>query len=491
VSGPSRVPPRRSIADVMSTSAGSPSDGGSARFRTHVSRAVAEVRLHTAGPIIRNAASLYGTTIVTSVLGFVYWFVAARMASARAVGIAAAIQSSAQFLAMVCVLGLSTLLLGELSRDRTHARSLILTAATGVAAVAVVTSVLAGIILGALSSTLRAGLTIPIGILVFVLLTAFSTVLLITDDSCIGLLRGDLQLRRNTIFALSKLLLLPLLIVLWPSPSGTELEVAWLVGLAISLMAVSVALGRLTRGESSRLDFRRFIEHRRLMMGHHSLNLSIQSPRLLIPIVVVSLLGAQANAAFTAALLIVSFVNIIPVHLSTVLFALVPGDEVSLRREVRKTMRICLVLALISAPLFILLGHTILGFFGSSYQAATGVLAVLGLTTYPLAIKAHYVAISRSRGHMQQAANLSFIGGCLEVGLAAAGGALYGLTAVAVGYLAAILIEAVLFGPVVFGVLRAPLTPLAAEGEVSDGGTGSGSPANRPDGDDRVDGAAG
>ncbi len=363
------------------------------------------MRIHTAGPIVRNAASLYGTTIITSVLGFVYWFAAARMASAHAVGIAAGIQSSAQFLAMVCVLGLSTLLLSELSRDKTHARSLILTATTGVAAVAVVTSIVAGIVLGALSSTLHAGLYIPVGMLVFVLLTALSTVLLITDDSCIGLLRGDLQLRRNTIFALSKLVLLPILIVLWPSPTGTELEVAWLAGLAISLVTISLALGRLTRGESSRLDFKRFVEHRRLMMGHHSLNLSISSPRLLIPIMVVTILGAQANAAFTAALLIVAFVNIIPVHLSTVLFALVPGDEESLHREVQKTMRICLVLALASAPFFILFGHLILGFFGSSYQDATGALAVLGLTTYPIAVKAHYVAISRSRGHMQQAAN--------------------------------------------------------------------------------------
>ena len=42
------------------------------------------------GPIVRNAAALYGTTIVTSILGFVYWFVAARLAPAAAVGTASA-----------------------------------------------------------------------------------------------------------------------------------------------------------------------------------------------------------------------------------------------------------------------------------------------------------------------------------------------------------------------------------------------------------------
>jgi len=448
------------------------------------------VRRYVSGQLIRNAASLYGTTIVTSIFGFFYWFIAARMVPASAVGIAAAIQASAQFLALVCVLGLSTFLISELAADRTHARTLILTAAVGAGAFAIVFSVVAAFALGAMSSTLAAGLTIPIGILVFALLAAFSTVLQITDDSCIGLMRGDLQLRRNTIFAISKLALLPLLIVLWPSVAGTELEVAWLAGLVISLVAVGWSLMRLTRGAPARLDFRRFIDRRRLMMGHHSLNLSIQSPRFLIPIVVTAMLGGQANAAFTAAILVVSFISIIPVHLSIVLFALTPGDEASLRREVHKTMRICLVLAIASAPFFILFSSTILGFFGPSYQDATAAFAILGLTTYPLAVKAHYVAISRSRGHMQQAANLSFIGGCLEVGLAAAGAAVYGLTGVALGYLLAVVIEAALFAPVVFGVLRAPILPELAnepgsgDGEESDpsaGGNADSEVADSPD----------
>ncbi len=51
-------------------------------------------------------------------IGFLYWFAAARMVPARGVGIASAIQLIAQFLSIFCVLGLSTLLIGELARDR-------------------------------------------------------------------------------------------------------------------------------------------------------------------------------------------------------------------------------------------------------------------------------------------------------------------------------------------------------------------------------------
>ena len=62
---------------------------------------LAGIRDTLEGPIVRNAAALYGTTIITSILGFVYWFVAARLAPAAAVGTASAIQSAAQFLGIL------------------------------------------------------------------------------------------------------------------------------------------------------------------------------------------------------------------------------------------------------------------------------------------------------------------------------------------------------------------------------------------------------
>src|SRR3984957_904567 len=406
------------------------------------------------GPIVRNAAALYGTTIITSILGFVYWFVAARLAPAAAVGTASAIQSAAQFLGIFCVIGLNTLLISELAADKSEARSLMLTAAAGVGVVAYIISAGVGIGLASLSSTLRQGLNGPGEILIFAVLSALTTVLVLLDDACIGLLRGDLQLRRNAVFAVSKLALLPMLIWVWASQSGTELVVAWLAGLAISLVTLGVQLAKLTKGQSSHLDFHRIFEKRKLVMGHHWLNLSIQSPRLILPVLVAIIVGSEANAAFTAAFLVVSFVNVIPSQLSTVLFALAPGDEADLRLQVRKTMRICLVISVVTAPLFVIFAPLILRVFGHDYISATAALAILGFATYPQTIKAHYVAIARVRGRMQNAALWTLVGGCLEVGFAAVGAINHGLTGLAVAYLIAATIEAIFFSPSVFGVLR-------------------------------------
>ncbi|MGO8860072.1 MAG: lipopolysaccharide biosynthesis protein [Acidimicrobiales bacterium] len=432
----------------------------------------AEIRDALEGPLIRNAASLYGSTIITSFLGFFYWFIAARMATAQAVGIASAVQSAAQFIAIVCVLGLSTFVISELAIDKTQARSLMLTAAILVGTLAAVISAGVGVVFQFFSTSISEGVVGSIGILVFVLLAVLSTTLLVLDDACIGLLRGDLQLRRNAVFAIGKLILLPLLTTVWASQSGIELVVAWTGGLIASMLLLVFELRRLTEGQSTRLDFQNIFGKRHLMFRHHWLNLSIQSPRLVFPVLVALIVGPTANAAFTATILVVGVVQMIPNLLSTVLFALAPGDEESLRREVRKTMRISLVLSIASAPCFFIFSDLILRLFGPNYVVASTAMGILGLSTYPYAMKSHYVAIARVQGNMQRAVIRTMAGACFEVGLAAAGGALHGLTGVAIGILVALSLEALVYAPTVFGVLRTAPEPEKETSDIEEGQSG-------------------
>src|SRR6202521_4157716 len=78
--------------------------------------------------ILVNAGSLVGTTAVTSLLGFVYWWLAAREFSPEVVGLASAAISAMTLLGTFALLGLGTLLLGELPQRRGREASLISTA---------------------------------------------------------------------------------------------------------------------------------------------------------------------------------------------------------------------------------------------------------------------------------------------------------------------------------------------------------------------------
>src|SRR5437879_2829277 len=75
-----------------------------------------------------NAGSLVGTTAVTSVLGFIYWWLAARDFPPQVIGVASASVSAMMLLGSICMLGLGTLLITELPRQPDQVVSLISTA---------------------------------------------------------------------------------------------------------------------------------------------------------------------------------------------------------------------------------------------------------------------------------------------------------------------------------------------------------------------------
>jgi len=64
--------------------------------------------LKTNSVMLINAGSLVGTTVVTSFLGFVYWWIAARHFPPDVVGIASASISAMALLGGFCILGLGT-----------------------------------------------------------------------------------------------------------------------------------------------------------------------------------------------------------------------------------------------------------------------------------------------------------------------------------------------------------------------------------------------
>jgi O-antigen/teichoic acid export membrane protein len=66
--------------------------------------------------LLRNAGSLFATTGLTSLFGFVYWVIAAREFSQQAVGYGSATVSAMMLLGTIGMFGLGTMLLGELPR---------------------------------------------------------------------------------------------------------------------------------------------------------------------------------------------------------------------------------------------------------------------------------------------------------------------------------------------------------------------------------------
>jgi O-antigen/teichoic acid export membrane protein len=401
--------------------------------------------------VARSTASLYATTIVTSLLGFGYWSLAAHRLPPAQVGYASAIVSVMQLLAMLCVLGLNTLIISEVSARPYETATLVATSGAVALTSGAVGAIVTALILRSASATYMAIFASTWAVPIFVVGVAVSTLTLVVDDACVAARRPSLQLSRNAIFAALKLALIPLAVLVLPRTNGIQLLATWVVATVLSLWAVRGLL-RYPPGRSARslLDLSLIISRGQLALRHHWLNVSVQAPRYAIVAIAAVIVGPRLTAAFYAALLIVGFVTIIPGLLTMVLFALTPGDERALREHVRFTLGISALLALVAAPTFYLLSGFALSLFSNADLVARPAMWVLGLSVAPFAVKSHYVVVARVRGQMGKAARFTTVGAALEVAAACFGGWHAGLTGMAITWLIAACLEALVFAPTVY-----------------------------------------
>ena len=411
--------------------------------------------------MLTNAGALVGTIAVTSLLGFPYWWLAARAFPPADVGFAATAVSTMTLLGTFGMVGLGTLLTGELSRvNREHA---------AVLGSGLVVAGVAGLVLG-LGFGIVAGrfgldrlASDPIAILVFTIGVAITAVALVLDQALVGLLRGGLQLRRNTIFSASKLALLVGLAAAGFSHGGVAVFATWVAGTVLSMVWLVVRGARSRRFATYRPRWSVVRRWRRPALEHHLLNLAIQGPTLAAPLIVSATVSVTATAYYYTAALIIGFFAYGATAMTYALYAIAARDPANLRRPLQFSFRLSLAVIAVANVVLLAGADVILGVFGPEYASnAAGVLRIFSVLLFALVVKDHYIAIHRVRGTVLKGAKVCLVGGALELGLGAIGALHGGLTWFALGAGVALLIESIVMAPTLVRELRGPRPGVSA-----------------------------
>jgi len=181
------------------------------------------------------------------------------------------------------------------------------------------------------------------------------------------------------------------------------------------------------------------------------LNLILQVPATILPVVVTIVLSATTNAWFYVAWMIAGFVFIASFALTTVLYAINAGQSAELTRKIRVTLSLALITCVLANCLLQIGATPILNFFGRSYaEHAAWSLRILAIGALPVIIKHHFVAVSRIHGKMAQVAMPVAIGSLLELGVATLGAHFGGLVGLCLGWVVAVCLEAVFMFPAVY-----------------------------------------
>jgi len=420
-----------------------------------------------AGFLVRSALALVSTSFLTSGLGFIYWAVSARFFTASVVGESATAIAAMNLIAPFTTLGLGTLLLAQLPTMRARRTELVVSAAVlsgafgGVLAL-VCAVLLPGELFGLPGIGTEAGAT-----LLFAAGVSAQGIGMVLDAALLSVEGGAPQLGRNAAHSVIKLVLVVVFALAIASSGSLSIYASWFVANVVSIVAMAwwVARNRRVplRRMRPRLDVLRGMKYDAAQ--HHALNLALQVPYFAMPIVANVTLGSEQAGYLYATWSVAGFVFVLPIALSTALFASGARDTSAFLSEFRFTIRYAMLACLAANALILPLGGLVLHIFGAAY-ADNGhtTLVLLCIAGLGLIVKDHHVTIARVTGRVGREAALVWALTALELVGASVGAVLDGLTGLAEGWLAAVVVEAVVFGPLVLRAYRGRIEAPAPAG---------------------------
>lgn len=354
-------------------------------------------------------------------------------------------------------MGLGTLLITEIPRNKGNEGPLISTALLLVGGIGFVAGVIFALLSPLISPSLR-----PIGadlqnVLLFGASISITVITIVIDQAVIGLLQGGLQFWRNTLFSIVKLVALYLLGIWLNDKIGMSIYATWTLGNVLSLIPLTFLAVWKNRTRLSSLLPRWYVLRKLggAALQHHILNLILQAPTQILPVLVTVLLSPAMNAWFYVSSMLANFVFSIAASLTTVLHATNAAQTTTLSQKTRLTVGISALTGVVTSGVLVLAANLVLSFFGHSYaENAAWPLRILALAAFPLIIKNHHIAIRRIKDEITNSMLPIILGSILELVLATIGARLGSLTGLSLGWVAALSVEAIFMAPLVFNTIR-------------------------------------
>jgi O-antigen/teichoic acid export membrane protein len=356
-------------------------------------------------PLVMNSVYLMAATIVTSLLGYVFWTVAARLYPVSAVGEAGAGVSAMAFASLLGALGGSMAVLAELPGQRrpqewsaTITAPLVFTSATSALAALVTVTVLSQT--GHSASLYRDGWWVA-AFLVGVVATTASELL---ENVWVAEHRAIWFLGASASFALVKLAIvaLPVFVVF----GATGILCAWSAVLAVTVAGCLLVLARKYEYRPRLNGFsRRVWSMRESLTGNYMISVGDQLTYYAIPVLVVLKVSPAAAGWFYVAWKIGGFYPVFASAVGTATFA--EGSHRPHRALPLALAGLKMILPLIAlaAAVTIIAGHLILSVFGTGYAAhAYTLLVLLSLAAFPDAIVTIYRGVLRVHKRYRAAA---------------------------------------------------------------------------------------
>jgi O-antigen/teichoic acid export membrane protein len=278
----------------------------------------------------------------------------------------------------------------------------------------------------------------------------------ILDQASVALRRSDKVLTRAVVAAATTLAAVAICGAAgWRTAAAilASWVAAALVASAIGLLQVARAAGRYR----FRVRMASTLVRRLLALGlpNFAMTAADNAPGLVLPIVAAEVLSARAAAFWYVVWMMSLAAYTIPAAFGLNLFAEAAGAPSQLSRHVRDALRGAVSLAAAASVALAVLGPFVLSILGSAYAANGGAAArIMAAAAVPMVVIKVYLATCRVTGRVLEGTLVATVTGlaAVSIGAAAAGG--FGLSGIAVAWLAIQSVAAVAVGLRLRSMLR-------------------------------------
>jgi O-antigen/teichoic acid export membrane protein/aminoglycoside phosphotransferase (APT) family kinase protein len=406
-----------------------------------VARLPARVTEHLRSPLYRNGYALVVATGATSLLGFLYWILAARRYSQADVGRNTALIASMTFLANLAHLNLTNGLNRFVPTSGRSTGRLIALAYVVAGTLSVVAALIyiGGVEIWSpeLTSLVRDN---PLAIGAFIAATVLWVVFQLQDSVLTGLGRADWVLVENVIFGVVKIVLLVALAVALPKEG---IFASWTLPLILFVVPINVLVFRrlVPRHVAARDAVVEPVHARdlgRYITADYFASLLWTATTSLLPVIVLAVAGAKQSASFYLSWTIAYTLYLLSRNLG---MSLVTEGARAPQRLYEFALRTLAQSGKIVVPLAVavaLLSPLILRLFGPEYvKSASVLLPLLVLSAIPNVVIATFLSAARVQRRMRAVVVVTAAMAISVMGLSVVLLDRYGLTGVGVAWLAA------------------------------------------------------
>ena len=313
--------------------------------------------------LYRNSIYLMISTLIMSVLGFVFWMVASRLYSADSIGLATAIISVMGLIVGLSVLGLNAGIIRYLPMSKNKNQK-INTCFSLVTLATIIVSSIYLVFMGKFSPALlfiRENIFLAFLFIIFMIFASLGS---LTDSIFTAFRNTKYILIKNSVFSILKIFGL----FIFVSFGAFGIFTSWMISLMIGILVVSFVLVR-------KYNYRpRFAFHDSIIrkMGVYSFGNYIAGfigglPLVILPILILNKLGAEMTAYYYMAMMIAGLLFVIPSATANSLFAEGSYNEKNLGKQIGKAIKIISMILIPSILIIVFFGQYILMMFGKEY----------------------------------------------------------------------------------------------------------------------------